>query len=391
MDTKEFDILDVLLILAKHKKFIFFTTLIVSVLIVTYSLLVTQTWESKTVIISISNNSDFSVEKAIVGQLSSSFLKHENSSKDVIPIIESRTFLEKIIKEFDLLSYLELENEEPLLANFLAVKSLREKIITIDEDLKKGTISIKVITDDKFLSANIANYITSELDRFNREERLTKSKENRIFLENRINELEVDISKLRDDLQKFEIENNVLSINTQVQKQLNFYAELIVKYKEKEIEVEYLQKLYAEDNKALLKALTEKSILQEQITLFEKSENLPKYYINLDIFPQLVTDYYGLKFKFKIQQKIYETLYPQYEFAKLSELKDTPSIQIIDKAIPAGKRSFPSRGLMCILAFIMAIIISSSYVIILEAIKSYLLIGSKQNKFIEIKKRLLNK
>ncbi len=391
MENKQIDILDVLLVLAKHKKFIFFTTLIVSILIVTYSLLVTQTWESKTVIIPISHESDFSVENAIIGQLSSSFLKHGNSSKDVIPIIESRTFLEKIIKEFDLLSYLELKDEKLLLANFLAVKALREKIITIDENLVKGTITIKVITDDKFLSANIANYITSELDRFNREERLTKSKENRIFLENRINELEVDISKLRDDLQNFETENNVLSIDTQVQKQLNFYAELIVKYKEKEIEVEYLQKFYDEDNKILLKALTEKSILQEQITLFEKSEDLPQYYINLDIFPQLTTDYYGLKFKFQIQQQIYKTLYPQYEFAKLSELKDTPSIQIIDKAIPAGKRSFPSRGLMCILAFIMAIIISSSYVIILEAIKSYLLINSKQNKFIEIKKRLLNK
>ncbi len=392
MENKQIDILDILLILAKHKKFIFFTTLIVSVLIVIYSLLVPQIWKSTTVIAPVSQQG-FSAENAIIGQLSSSFLNQSSSSRDIIPIIESRTFLTKILKQFDIIEYLEITEEDSLIANYLAIESLREEIIEIEESIEKGTVTIDVYTKDKYYSAKIANYITQELDRFNREERLTKGKQNREFIENRVDEVESNISKFTLDLQKFQEENDVVDLANQISTQMNIYAELIAKYEEKSIELKYSQEFYSKDSFLISKLVSERDNLKELIMKYEKGnpDELPKYFIDLNKISETSRKYYSIKLKLQIQNKIYEMLYPQYELSKLQEIRDLPTIQIIDRAIPAGKRSKPRRGFICIIAFIMAVVISSCYVIILEVILNYLKRDSKHEKWMSIKKNILKK
>jgi len=393
MENKQIDILDVLLILTKHKKFIFFTTLIVSVLIIIYSLIIPQIWKSSTVLIPVSQQQGFSAENSIIGQLSSSFLKQSNSSKDVIPIIESRTFLEKIIKKFSIIEYLEITEEDSLVTNYLAVEALREEIIDIDESIEKGTITINVFTKDKYYSADIANYITQELDKFNRVERLTKGKQNREFIEKRVHEIENEILKLTIKLQKFKEENDILDLSSQINIQMNVYAELIAEFEKKDIELKYSQEFYAKDSFLISKLKSEKENLRKLITKYEKGnpDELPKYFVNLNKISETSRKYYSIRLNLEIQNKIYEMLYPQFELSKLQEIRDLPTIQIIDRAIPAGKRSKPRRAFMCIVAFLMAINISSSYVIIIEVIQNYLKLDAKVGKWESIKKHILKK
>jgi len=84
----------------------------------------------------------------------------------------------------------------------------------------------------------------------------------------------------------------------------------------------------------------------------------------------LVHTYAELKTELAIQKKVYEFLYPQYESAKIEELKDLPTIEIIDRAVLAGMRSKPRRARLCIIAFIMAIISSSILIILTHALQS---------------------
>ena len=51
MENKQIDVLDILLILAKHKKFIIITTLIVSIIAVIYSLVIPEIWTSTATIL----------------------------------------------------------------------------------------------------------------------------------------------------------------------------------------------------------------------------------------------------------------------------------------------------------------------------------------------------
>jgi hypothetical protein len=45
----------------------------------------------------------------------------------------------------------------------------------------------------------------------------------------------------------------------------------------------------------------------------------------------------------KIQETVYEVLTQQYELAKVQEAKETPSVKVLDVAVPPEKKSFPPR------------------------------------------------
>ena len=112
MRTKQIDILDILLILVKHKKFIVFTTIIVSIAAVIYSLLAPQYWKSTATILPQSDNQGFSISTSSLLGLGSSFLgSAPSASSDFITIMNSRTFSEDIIKKFDLIRYFKIKDK----------------------------------------------------------------------------------------------------------------------------------------------------------------------------------------------------------------------------------------------------------------------------------------
>jgi len=68
--------------------------------------------------------------------------------------------------------------------------------------------------------------------------------------------------------------------------------------------------------------------------------------------PKISLEYARLLRNLKVQEAIYELLTQQYEQAKIMEAKDTPTVQILDKASPPERKSFPKRGIIIILVFI---------------------------------------
>ena len=102
--------------------------------------------------------------------------------------------------------------------------------------------------------------------------------------------------------------------------------------------------------------------------------------------PDISLEYSQILLNLEIQQQIYQYLYPQYESAKINELKDLPTIEIIDKAVPAGMRSKPQRAKMCVLLFLVGLSFSSSIAIIFE-----LLSEEQKNKFSSFNKILFGR
>lgn len=50
----------------------------------------------------------------------------------------------------------------------------------------------------------------------------------------------------------------------------------------------------------------------------------------------------------KIQETVYELLTQQYELAKVQEVKEVPSVKVLDAAVVPTKKSFPPRGLLTV-------------------------------------------
>ena len=82
----------------------------------------------------------------------------------------------------------------------------------------------------------------------------------------------------------------------------------------------------------------------------------------------------GLKYirryrEVSLQQKILEFLLPQYEQVKIQEAKDTPTVQVLDKAVTPVKRKKPKRTIMVLLAGVLSIVFSVTGVFFVEYIR----------------------
>lgn len=374
MQTTELDILDVLLVLAKHKKFIFLTVIIISIISVIYSLVTPQIWSSTAVIAPVKNDdNDFSFSGSSLLGLGSAILGNSssNSAQEFITIMKSRTFTDKVIEKFNLIELFKIKESDAQIAKEIARELLREKYRDISFDDDAGVIVIEISTVDKEISKEIANYYWQELELYNQKYNITSEKRKRIFIEKRLIEVEENITNLGNKLKEFMEDNNAIELESQTKAIISLYSDIISQKFNNDIELGIAKKIYNEKSIALEKLeLLNSEIIQkiEQLEYNEKKDI--SYTLNLKDIPALSLEYTNIMLNLNVQKSIYEFLYPQFEQAKIQEVKDFPTIKIIDEAEIAGRRSKPKRAKLCITNFIVALFMSIFVAFLIDFIQS---------------------
>ena len=371
MENKQIDILDVLLILAKHKKFIFFTTLIVSIIAVIYAIIVPQIWTSTATILPIDNEvSSFSFSSSLSGLQSSLLGKSFNSSgTNLVTVMNSRTFSEDAINKFDLIDYFNITVQDSLVKMHEALDNFGSEMRTIVLDEESGLIMITINSKDKYLSAKIANYFVTKIENYNLTTSRSKGREKREFIERRLADVKQEIDDLSTVMLNFQKENKVLLLNEQVKAVIEIFAKLEAEKRTIKMERDFLINNYSNDSPQLIVANQKLNIINEEINSLKQTSKNADYLFELDEVADLSLNYTYLETQLEIKKKVYEFLYPQYESAKIEEVKDLSTVEVIDKAKPAGMRTRPKRAIICIIAFFLAIFLSSVFVIFFHLLK----------------------
>ncbi len=361
---KEIGIFDLLLALAKGKKFVIIFTGIISVLVVIYALVATQYWSATATIRPVTESS--TAPSAAMQLFGVALGGAKTESSDFVTLLMSRTFSEKVIEKFNLVEYFEIDVPDKAYEQQLATTMLAEGIRNIVLNDENGLISISALTKDSQMSADIANYYCELLDEYNKNYTMTKGRQNREFIGKRIEQIEQEVVDLKNRINDFQTKNKTIALNIQTENIIETYSELIAETIKLDIEIEYSKKFYDENAPQLLNAIEKKLIILAKLTELEKGngELKPKYMLAIDDIPNISQQYGQLKLNLETKLKLYEFLFPQYESAKIEELKDLPTVEIVDKAIPMGLRAKPARGKMCVLAFMAAFIFSSLLTII---------------------------
>ena len=82
--------------------------------------------------------------------------------------------------------------------------------------------------------------------------------------------------------------------------------------------------------------------------------------------PLLALDYGRLMRELKVQETLYGMLTARYEQAKIAEARDTPTVQVLDPAIPAEMKSKPRIRLNMMIAGVLALFLSIFLAFFLE-------------------------
>ncbi len=219
----------------------------------------------------------------------------------------------------------------------------------------QGIITIAVELRDRSLAAQVANRFVAELDRVNREKSVSRAKSSRIYIEEQLRKTEKDLEKAQQALADFQRRNKAVSLEAQTEAMIERAAEIKGTIMALEVERDVLLKTQKPTSPQVLKTETRLAQLRKQYRQLEfgdgvSPDNEQDYFIPFADLPELGRRLADLTREVKVQEKVWELLTQQYHQARIQEARDTPTVQVLDVAVPPEQRSRPKRKLMVLVA-----------------------------------------
>jgi uncharacterized protein involved in exopolysaccharide biosynthesis len=239
----------------------------------------------------------------------------------------------------------------------------------------EGIVSLSFEDKNRVKAAGVANRFVEELDRVNRETNTSQAKNARIFIEERLVQTKKDLTKAEEDLKKFQEENKAVSLDAQMKASIEGAADLKAQLVAAEIELNLLSKTMSPSHSQIQGLKSKINELKRQLDIWElgnpKEESEERKILDVPFsqVPTLSLELARLVREVKIQSGIFELLTNQYEQYKIQETRDTPTIQVLDKAFPPERRSKPKRTFLVGLAGVLSLVTSVVFVFGLEYFK----------------------
>ena len=181
-DEDEINLLDLLIVLAKHKKRIIGLTFAAALLAIGYALSLTNIYTATIKILppqqSQSSASAMLSQLGGLAGMAGGSLGIKNPNDLYIAMLKSRTLMEKIVKRFDLQKIYE---QETLTGTLKALEGS-----TVISSGKDGVIVVEVSDKDPQLAANMANTFIEELNKLLQTYSLTDASQKRTFFDQQL-------------------------------------------------------------------------------------------------------------------------------------------------------------------------------------------------------------
>jgi uncharacterized protein involved in exopolysaccharide biosynthesis len=367
---------DFIEILVRYRKFLFLFVLLITVGATLYALL-SPKWYKSTASVFPAERNDLlsglsglsSLAKGFAGGGSLAALTGSNTESDkYIAILKSGTLTNDVIKKFDLIKEYDREGD------------YYDKVVSDWEDnlelevQDEGNLTITVYSKDNKKAAEMANYLVEQLNKINTNLSVTNAKANREFVEKRYDQNIEDINNLENSMRAFQEKYGVIAVPEQLEATVKSMSEIYAELYKKEIELNVFKQTYGKEHPMTLTAEIEMSEVKKKIDMLNKGTDASQKDVKLLIpfkqAPELGNEYLKIYRNLEIQYKILEFVQPLYEQAKVEEVRNTPSVIVLDYAGPAERKSKPKVLLYLLLSFAISFSIALVVVMIWEGIKN---------------------
>lgn len=350
VDDDEINLLELLLVLVKNKFMIIGSMAATFVLAAGVTLLLPNIYTSTARLLPPQQErGGLSAMMAGMGDLAAlAGISAGGSSGELfVGMLQSRTVADAVIDQFDLMTVYDQKYRTEMYGKL-------NKLVNISLGRRDGIITISVDDEDPARAAAIANAYVEELKKLNVRLNLSNAGRERVFLEERLALVQVDLARAEDNLREFQETNKAIKLDSQASAIIEAISRLRGELASKEVELGVLLTFQTEQNpevKSLREGIAQ---LKSQLRRLEESPAGSK--ISDDIFiatsnvPDLGIQYARFLRDFKVQETLFELLTKQYEVAKINEAKNTSSLQVLDEGAVPDKKSKPKRAMIVLLA-----------------------------------------
>ncbi|MEO7497290.1 MAG: Wzz/FepE/Etk N-terminal domain-containing protein [Massilia sp.] len=344
-------LLDLMVVLAQHKRLVIGTPLFTGSVALAISLLMTPIFSSTARLMPPQQQS--SGVSAVLGQLGSlagaagGIAGVKNPSDLYVGLLESRTIADNLIKRFNLKARYEQETMD-------GTRKLLATISEITSGKKDGFISISVTDKDPKFAADLANAYADELIKLTQTMAITEASQRRAFYEKQLKEAKDQLANAEITLRTTQEKTGMIQPAAQVGAIISSAAQLKSAIAAKEVQLAAMRTYATGQNPNTLRAQEELRGMQSQLAKLELSNasGSGNFMVPTGKIPEVGVEYVRSARNVKYYETIFELLAKQFELAKIDEAKDSSSIQLLDPAIPAERKSKPSRAIITLAGLI---------------------------------------
>jgi tyrosine-protein kinase Etk/Wzc len=288
-------------------------------------------------------------------------------------IIYSRTNLEKVIRKFDLYKEYNLHSWE------YTLKELTKNITTNESESDAYQITVRGSSRQQ--AADMANYCVDQLNKTVIQLNVQKSHDNRVFIQTRYDEIRQNLSMSEDSLKIFQKKSNFYSALDQGKAMIESYSKLESNLQVKQLEYSIFKKIYGSETPITKNAQITLDEYESQLKSLKNDNSGNNVLLPIHSLPDNALNFFRLTRNIKIYETMLEFIVPVLEEAKFDEQKNVPMLQVIDKAVPPEKRSYPKRVVTSL-----AISLFVSFIFLLILTVRELIKNSTNEKIIYLRK-----
>jgi uncharacterized protein involved in exopolysaccharide biosynthesis len=334
----EVKIVDLLIVLAKHKRLIVGMPLIAAVAAAAISLVLPPVYSASATLLPPQGQSSASALLSQLGGAASliSGAAGIKGPNDVyVGMLKSRTLGDKLIKRFSLLKVYETPSPE----------KARKRLVdsTIVTAAKSGLITIEVEDRDRERAAQLTNAYVEELMNLTKVLAVTEASQRRLFFERQLEQAKNHLATAELELKRALDTHGVVSVDAETQAIVATLAQLRARISAKEIQLNSMKAFMTPNNIEYKRGEEELHSLQAQLGQLENGRGgegarNPQGLENIKVLRDV-----------KYNQMLYELLAKQYEVARLDEASDSSVVQVLDSAVVPEQRARPKRAVMVLL------------------------------------------
>lgn len=314
-----------------------------------------------------------------LGSMAADLLGLNNSGALFVGILRSDTAQVRLVEQFGLQKVYGTSLEQD-------ARAVLDQRTIISEDRKSGIISISVTDHSPQRAADLAKAYVDQLNGLIAELSISSAHRERVFLEERLKVAKQDLDDASNQLAQFSSQNSSVDVQTMGRAALEAASRVAGELIAAQSQLEGLRQVYSDKNPRVRSLDGRVAELRKQLEKLDGSsatsllldrtgspermvppvnglsndtrgndshendthENEMPYpsLHNLPLLGVKYADYYR---RAKIQETVYELLTEQYELTKIQEVKETPTVKVLDRPKVAQRRSFPPRLLIVLL------------------------------------------
>jgi uncharacterized protein involved in exopolysaccharide biosynthesis len=311
--------------LYKWRKPLLIISLATAIISAGISFLITPKYKSTVILFPTSTNA---ISKALLadnygGKLDILEFGEEAQTEQLLQILSSNEIRSRVIKKFNLMQHYEIESD----SKFKMTRLFNEYSSNITyRRTEYMAVEITVLDKDPQIAADIANYISDQLDSVKNKMQKERAVKAFTIVETEYKKLQNDIKMMEDSLTVL----RKLGINDYETQAEAYNTQLAI--------------ALSKNNKEAVRAIEER----------------------LQLLGDFGSAYVSIRDELELEKKQLSAIKEKYEEAKVDANEELPSKFVVDKAYKAERKSFPIRWLIIVISIISVFLLSVMTLIIIE-------------------------